>query len=55
MLILVLQHFTQIRQAQYFVMSDTSDPTAFASVVNCNALDGKVSVICDDSDNPRGQ
>jgi hypothetical protein len=36
-------------------MSNTPDPAALASVVNRDALDGKVSVVSDNPDETRGQ
>ena len=36
-------------------MSNTPSPAALTSVSNRDAFDGKVSVVCDNSDDPRGQ
>ena len=36
-------------------MPGTSDPATLAATINRDALDGKVSVIDDDTDEPRGQ
>ena len=36
-------------------MSNTPNPAALPSVVNRDALDGKVSVVGDNPDEPRGQ
>ena len=54
-LLLVFQHFAQIRQPQRFVVSDAPDPAALACTVNRDALDGKVSMIGDDANETRGE